>query len=88
MYTAFRSPQDTATKLPATQKCTISNWQLTDQYKTIQQNHPETWKAFLRRIHNIWEHDKQAEPQQFTKIKQQVMSLRPLTQEEQDGLPF
>lgn len=31
----------------------ISNWKLEEQYKEIQQEHPETWNAFLRRIKNV-----------------------------------
>lgn len=31
----------------------ISNWALEDQYKDIQISHPSTWKAFLRRIHDV-----------------------------------
>lgn len=31
----------------------ISNWRLEDQYQTIQRENPESWKAFLRRIHEV-----------------------------------
>jgi hypothetical protein len=31
----------------------ISNEPLEDQYVNIQENHPETWDAFLRRIHTV-----------------------------------
>jgi len=66
----------------------ISNWTLAEQYKNIQADHPETYKAFLRRIHHIWEYDKQPEPVKFTKGQQLLMTLQPLSQQEQDGLPF
>jgi len=55
----------------------ISNWQLEQQYKNIQQEYPETWKAFLRRIHYIWEHDKQKEPQKFSKGHQLSLIMQP-----------
>ena len=41
----------------------ISNIPLSDQYKNIQTEQPETFNAFLRRIHNTWDCDKQLEPQ-------------------------
>ena len=31
-----------------------SNIDLTEQYKSVQENEPETWKAFKRRIHNVY----------------------------------
>lgn len=31
----------------------ISNWRLEDQYQTVQRENQETWKAFLRRIHEV-----------------------------------
>lgn len=30
-----------------------TNWDLMKQYKNIQENHQETWNAFLRRIHKV-----------------------------------
>lgn len=38
----------------------ISNIDLSEQYKNVQENEPATWKAFLRRIHHVIEyhHDK------------------------------
>jgi len=35
----------------------VSNWKLYDQYKNIQAEHPETWKAFLSRIHKVYDFD-------------------------------
>ena len=66
----------------------ISNWQLNEQYKNIQTEHPETFKAFLRRIHYIWEYDKQVSPQPLTKPQQTIMTLQPLPKEEADELGF
>lgn len=34
----------------------VSNWELEKQYENIQQDHLETWKAFLRRIDNVKEY--------------------------------
>lgn len=31
----------------------ISNWKLENQYRNIQTEYPETWNAFLRRIHKV-----------------------------------
>ncbi len=31
----------------------ISNWKLEEQYREVQKDNPESWKAFLRRIHEI-----------------------------------
>ena len=31
----------------------ITNWTLEEEYKNIQEQYPETWRAFLRRIHKI-----------------------------------
>ncbi len=31
----------------------ISNWNLEDQYSEVQKDSPESWKAFLRRIHEV-----------------------------------
>lgn len=33
-----------------------TNWTLEEQYQNIQENYPETWNAFLRRIHNVKEY--------------------------------
>lgn len=34
----------------------VSNWDLNKQYSEIQSDSPETWKAFLRRIHEVQEY--------------------------------
>lgn len=36
----------------------ISNWSLEDQYKEVQKENPESWNAFLRRIHEVRIYDK------------------------------
>lgn len=40
----------------------ISNISLTEQYPNIQVNEPETWKAFLRRIHHVIEYRQSGPP--------------------------
>lgn len=40
----------------------VSNIDLRDQYPGIQQNEPQTWKAFLRRIHHVIEYSKDGLP--------------------------
>lgn len=40
----------------------ISNIGLSDQYKNVQVNEPETWKAFLRRIHHVIEYQATGPP--------------------------
>jgi hypothetical protein len=65
----------------------ISNWTLEEQYKKVQTEHPETWKAFLRRIHYIWEYDKYPEPQ-LLKAKRAISCLTPLSDEEAGELGF
>ena len=32
----------------------ISNWRLEQQYSEAQKTDPDSWKAFLRRIHEVW----------------------------------
>ena len=40
----------------------ISNIDLRDQYKNVQENEPATWKAFLRRIHHVIEYHQDKPP--------------------------
>lgn len=35
----------------------ISNWKLEEQYTEVQKDNPESWKAFLRRIHEVRTYD-------------------------------
>ena len=36
----------------------ISNWELEQQYKEVQEDNPESWRAFLRRIHEVRIYDR------------------------------
>ena len=40
----------------------ISNIDLSQQYKNVQENEPATWKAFLRRIHSVIEYSQDKPP--------------------------
>ena len=77
-----------------------SNWKLEEQYKTVQTEHPEDWKAFLRRLTavynfnkskdvpidvNLWYPFKGSVPAQQ---KMTVADLHPLSQAEQEELGF
>ena len=40
----------------------VSNIDLSQQYKNVQENEPATWKAFLRRIHHVIEYHRDKPP--------------------------
>jgi hypothetical protein len=48
----------------------VSNWPLHDQYTGKQETSPETWNAFMRRIHAVFRVDESGswEPQKFDKL--------------------
>ena len=46
----------------------ISNWALEDQYKEVQGYHPSTWKAFLRRIHDVTYYNKSGNAMTFDSV--------------------
>jgi hypothetical protein len=62
----------------------VSNWKLYEQYKNIQAEHPETWKAFLRRIHTVYDFDVSKD----SPASKTISGIRPLTEVEQGKLPF
>ena len=69
----------------------ITNIFLEQQYVNVQVESPETWKAFLRRIHKvIWYQDKDTiitydSVNEYLERNNQFHSL---TKEEQECLPF
>jgi len=63
----------------------ISNIPLTAQYVNIQSEQPATYDAFLRRIHNVWDYDKQIAPQP---LRQPVYAQTKLLSADCDELPF
>ena len=47
----------------------ISNIELEKQYQDVQKNEPETWKAFLRRIHHVIEFRDNGEKRYYNTLK-------------------
>lgn len=60
-----------------------TNWTLEQQYKNVQTEHPTTWQAFNRRIHKVFNFDKNKELN--LKEKHIQCKLIPI---EDDNLPF
>ena len=60
-----------------------TNWKLSEQYKKVQESHPLTWQAFLRRIHEYYNFD-QSKTEQVPKHT----SLYDLIPVSEDELPF
>ena len=71
----------------------ISNIALTAQYPSVQENEPETWRAFLRRIHHVIEYRYDDEPIDHGTALEYINSATQRWKEipgntEQEGLPF
>jgi hypothetical protein len=69
----------------------ISNWSLEEQYKDIQHNNPESWKAFLRRIHEVRYHHEDGKIDVYNSVKEYLNrdnDFRAISPEEQLKLPF
>ena len=62
----------------------VTNIPLYEQYPQIQQSQPETWKAFLRRIHTVYDFNISKE----NPINKTLAVLRPLDKPEQEQFPF
>ena len=62
----------------------LTNWTFEQQYKNIQSEHPETWKAFCRRINNIYNFDGNRE----LNLKQSSASQMEMVPISDDDLPF
>jgi len=45
----------------------LSNWSFYEQYKTVQEQHPKTWDAFVRRVGILWDGSELAEQIQSDK---------------------
>jgi len=66
----------------------ISNIPLSSQFVRMQSEQPETFQAFLRRIHFVWNCDGEPEPRprNQSQTQQSFANLKPI---EDDGtLPF
>lgn len=74
----------------------ISNIDLRDQYPNVQANEPETWKAFLRRIHHVIEYRANSPPIDHGNAMEYIFPPPPSVpdwvneaeQAEQEELPF
>ncbi len=69
----------------------ISNWELEKQYPEVQNDSPETWKAFLRRIHEVKVYREDGQIITYGNVKEYLErneQFCPLPEEEQQKLPF
>lgn len=75
----------------------VSNWPLEEQYSEVQKDSPETWKAFLRRIHEIQVYDGAGNITIYDSVKKYLHrkeAFHPVSPEEecpfgkQEELPF
>ena len=69
----------------------ISNWSLEQQYEQVQKESPESWQAFLRRIHEVivYHEDKTITTyDSMEKYLHRNEKFHKLSQEEQTKLPF
>lgn len=74
-----------------------SNWSLEEQYPEVQKESPETWKAFLRRIHEVQVYDKSGNITVYDSVEKYLHrkeTFHPVSPEEecpfgtQEELPF
>lgn len=68
----------------------VSNWILEDQFKDVQENHPETWIAFLRRIHEVRVYAEDGSITVYNSVAEYLnrnKGFRPLTDNE-NATPF
>ncbi|WP_158024938.1 hypothetical protein [Roseburia sp. 499] len=69
----------------------ISNWELEEQYKEVQKDNPESWKAFLRRIHEVRIYAKNGTITIYNSVEKYLHrneKFRTLSTAEQTELPF
>lgn len=69
----------------------ISNWTLEEQYKEVQKQNPETWKAFLRRIHEVQIYNEDSTKEIYNSVGEYLKRnehFHKVTKEEQMELPF
>lgn len=68
-----------------------SNWDLEMQYKNVQLDDPETWKAFLRRIHEIRIYEQDGSIRIYDSVEKYLnrnSEFHKVTKEESEDLPF
>lgn len=69
----------------------ISNWELEKQYPEVQKDSPETWKAFLRRIHTVKVYHEDGRITVYDSVGEYLKrneAFHPLEGTEQQELPF
>lgn len=68
-----------------------SNWSLEEQYEDVQKNSSESWKAFLRRIHEVQIYNLDGTVDVYHSVEDYLKRnerFKPLTKAEQMELPF
>lgn len=69
----------------------ISNWELEKQYAEVQKDSPESWKAFLRRIHEVRIYNHDGSIDIYDSVENYLnrnLSFHKPNQNEVDELPF
>ena len=69
----------------------ISNWPLEEQYEQVQEESAESWKAFLRRIHEVIVYHKDKTFTKYDSVKEYLQrdeEFRRLSDAEQEKAPF
>lgn len=69
----------------------ISNWPLERQYQEVQKNDIESWKAFLRRITEVWEYKSKGEIVVYDSVEKYLKrdsEFISLSKQEQMEIPF
>ena len=69
----------------------VSNWELEKQYREIQTDSPETWKAFLRRIHEVRVYQEDGSITAYDTVEKYLKrneQFHTMTETEQQQLPF
>ena len=69
----------------------ISNWSLEEQYPNVQTENPESWLAFLRRVHKVIVYNADKTFTEYDSVEKYLHrndGFKPLTQQQQMELPF
>lgn len=69
----------------------ISNWTLEEQYSEVQKENPESWKAFLRRIHEVRIYNEDCSIDTYASVEEYLHRnerFRTVTKQEQLEIPF
>ena len=69
----------------------ISNWSLEEQYREVQHDNPESWQAFLRRIHEVHIYNADGSIDTYDSVKKYMnrnFEFHSPTTEEKNEIPF